>query len=489
MKKFFIALILTFISQNVFSQELYSMRRCLMLPISDSVGGALGTKVYDYVEHELKSSNWCYYQKNSDLLGIFSRYRDNLPVHLKNPEVLKVISGKMKVGSIIRVTMISELNGLEIGLEVLGENGTSIYFSEKAIIPKQDLVNAGQTIINWLRVYSKTIPYDGKISGILGDQVTIDIGKGYPIKMGQTYIVKRKTGEKKHPLLNKVVEFESTIMAEGKIFSISDNQALGQIKVYNTGEKLRIGDWIRLEEVKDDLIFKQMRAEDTPEEPGKLGIASVYLVGSLSQGSVADSSTTKRLGGKLLGFDVRGEGWITRNYFVGAQISKTLGAYTVTSGTATESKINVSNTIFKLTGGYRYLPMGFFYGPQVDFYGGIASHTYGWDYSKPDKFGETNFSGILLGLGLNTPINKDYRGLLRTEFIPFPKFDDRDGVYSGAKSSSVLGFEMGARHTRSTNFMLDALIFIQTASAKFGGSVKEVSYKDTGVKIGATFQL
>ena len=65
------------------------------------------------------------------------------------------------------------------------------------------------TIQNWLTVFEKTIPYDGRVIGVLGDQFTIDIGKASKVFVGNEVRVIRPVDKKKHPLLNEVVEWQS----------------------------------------------------------------------------------------------------------------------------------------------------------------------------------------------------------------------------------------------------------------------------------------
>ena len=71
MRKF--PLFLIFLFALVLSSSVQaSMRRCMLLPIRDSVGGALGFKVFTDVERYLKDSQWCYYTSNSEILNILS---------------------------------------------------------------------------------------------------------------------------------------------------------------------------------------------------------------------------------------------------------------------------------------------------------------------------------------------------------------------------------------------------------------------------------
>jgi hypothetical protein len=485
--KYILLLIFVFPLQ-VFAQA--SMRRCTLLPITDSVGGAIAFKVFEEVEESLKKSNWCTYVSNSGLINVFSRYRENLASYLKQKEVLKTVAEKLQVGSLIRVALVNEIKGVEIQMEVHGDDGEDIYFSEKTLISTDEIESIAQTVNNWLDTYSKTIPYDAKINGILGDQVTMDVGKGYPIQVTQGFIVKRPVSKKKHPLLKKIVDWETEVLAEGKVFNISDNQALGMVKVYTTNKKLVAGDWIRLEPMKQDAFTDPNLEEKKEEEPGTLGIVSVALFGASSSVDTATPTGSKRMNGKMFGFDFRGEGWITRQYFAALEIARSVGKLSEVSGNPEKSSTNAQFGVFKLTGGYKYLPIGFFYGPQIDIYGGYANYSFDLDYSAADGFGKGTISGILLGVAANIPINREYRFMVQADFLPFPSFEDSDDIFGASSSASALDLEIGLKYQYTPRMTLDGSIETLAAKAKFDGDFKEISYHDNiKLKFGASFNF
>jgi hypothetical protein len=472
---------------NIYAQS--SMRRCTLLPVTDSVGGAIGFKVFEEVEVSLKRSNWCTYVSNSGLVGVFSKYRENLPQYLKEKEVLKTVADKLQVGSLLRISIINEINGVDLQLEIYGEDGEDVFFSEKTSLKTDDVEIISQTVKNWLDVYSKTIPYDAKINGILGDQITLDVGKGYPIKVGQTFIVKRPIKKKKHPLLKKIVDWDMTVLAEGKVFNISDNQALGMVKVYKSDKKLEAGDWVRLEPLKEeDLIETKI---DEPETaPGNLGILSIGLTGSNSSVDTSTPTGQKRMSGHLFGFDFRGEAWITREYFVALQVARSIGKLTENSGNPSKSSINSNFGISKATAGYKYLPIGFFYGPQIDVYGGYGSYLFDLDYSAADGFGKGTISGLLLGVATNVPINREYKFSARADFIPFPQFSDEDNIFGNSTSVSVLDLEIGLKYQYTSLMTIDGSIQTLSGKAKFDSGFKEISYHDNiKLKVGASFNF
>jgi hypothetical protein len=464
------------------------MRRCTLLPITDGVGGAIGYKVFEEVESDLKKSNWCTYVSNSGLINVFSRYRENLPQYLKTKEVLTTVAEKLKVGSLILVSLKNELDGVEVALNIYGENGEDLLFSEKAALNSDKIEDIAQTIANWLDTYSRTIPYDAKINGILGDQITLDVGKGYPIQEGQTFLVKRLVAKKKHPLLKKIVDWDTEVLAEGKVFNISDNQALGQIKVYKADKKLTTGDWVRLEPYRPTKIEEPLE-DKASEAPGTLGILSVALFGSSSSVDTSTPTGSNRMSGNLFGIDFRVEGWITRQYFAALEVMRGIGSLKESSGNPEKSKVNTNNGVFKLTGGYKYLPIGFFYGPQIDIYAGYANHSFDLDYSENDGFGKNSISGIAFGTNANIPINREYRFFAQAEFIPFPTFNEDDNIYGSAKSASAMELEIGLKYQYTPRMTLDASVETISRKAKFSGDFKEVSYKDNLLKLGASFNF
>lgn len=487
MKSFLIILSLL-VSFSGFTQS--SMRRCTLLPVTDSVGGAIGFKVFEHVENELKNSNWCSYISNSNLINVFSRYRENLPQYLKSKEVLTTVSEKLKVGSLILVTLKNEINGIDAEIQIFAENGEDLYFSEKASLKTDEIEIVSQTINNWLEVYAKTIPYDAKINGVLGDQITLDVGKGYPINIGQKFLIKRPIQTKKHPLLKKIVDWDTQVLAEGKIFNISDNQALGIIRAYKSDKKVISGDWVRLEEFKEeDKEVKTDEENKANESPGTLGVLSLALFGSSSSVDAKTPTDSNRMSGNIFGVDLRLEGWITREYFAAIEIERALGSLKETSGNPAKSSVNVNNNTFKITGGYKYLPIGFFYGPQIDIYSGYVKHTFDLDVSEADGFGKNSISGIVLGTAVNIPLNREYRLIAQAEFIPLPTFSEDDSIYGSAQMASSMELEIGLKYQYTTRMTIDGTVETLSNKARFSGSYKEVSYKDNRLKIGLSFNF
>jgi len=206
-----------------------SIRNCMLLPIVDGLDNRAGFKVFEEVESYLKESSWCSYKSNSELINVLGQYAKNLDSHLNNKDVLKVISDKTHAGSMIRVNLQMQVGITDVKVEIIGENGEDRYFKEQTQLHSSDISVIAQTVKNWLDVYEKTIPYEGRVKGILGDQFTIDIGRKSHVYNGSEITIVRAVSKKQHPLLKEVVDYETEKIAEAKIFDVSDNQAQAKI--------------------------------------------------------------------------------------------------------------------------------------------------------------------------------------------------------------------------------------------------------------------
>lgn len=486
MKNLILITVLAFLSTTAFANT-YSMRRCSLLPITDDLNGSIGFGVFEKVEEYLKNSHWCAYQSNSSLIDIFKKYNRNLDNYLKDPQVLRTVAEKLQVGSLIRVGLTHEVDQVKLNLKVYGENGTDIFLQKEEIIREREVDLAYQTVKIWLDEYSNFIPYDGKVLGVLGDQITMDIGKGYDIEIGQEFTVKRLIDKQKHKLLKTVVAWETDTIASGRITNISQNQAFGILKVYSKQLRIEPGDWILLGSKSEETVKEVPDFKDDSYSYGQLGFVDVFM--SLASGTASSDTATgnKQAGGILYGFGVSGEAWITREYFVTGEFSKQLGNFSEKSGDLDQSSVSVSNTRLKIAGGYKYLPLGFFYGPQVNVYAGFARYTYGLEKSAVDGMGEHTIGGVMLGVSGDIPLESRIRLFAKGEIIPFSSFEDSDDVYSSVDSVSSLFFEIGGSYLYNRDISLKASLEIVNNSAKFNNEPSEINNTQTAVKLGGSF--
>lgn len=479
---------LFFLTLNVFAAQ--SMRRCMLLPINDTIGGSVGFQVFENLERYLKDSDWCYYESNSEILNILSGYRNSLDEALANEDVLRILSEKAQSGSLIKVKVNFVAKGSEVSVSVIGANGRDVYFMEKTSVDSKDPVLLAQTVKNWLEVYEKNIPYDGIVTGVLGNQFTTDIGRLYGLFQNAEIEIRRIKRKRKHPLLKEVVDWETVKIGEGKIFHTADTQSQGKINAYDSKKRVRMNDWVIIKEksIADNNKMFEVKKDDDFSF-GKLGNAGVYF--NIGSGSVtySEGSTTNKMSGLLLGVNLKAELWATRKYWGGLEIGRKFGSYSKDEGDLQSDSNSISFGHYKIKAGYKYLPLGFFYGPQIDGYLGYASYSYGLDNQTNDGIGEVEFSGLFLGARGSIPLMKLYRLYLSLDFMLGPSYQEEVTINGSDDSSSNFNLEFGGSYQYSPNMLIETSVTHTNSKAKFKGPERTLKLKDTSLKIGTSFNF
>lgn len=482
--------IITFAFFLIFPMSIYaseSMRHCMLLPVTDGVDNKIGFKVFEEIENYIKEGSWCTYKSNSELINILGQYSKNLESHLMNKDVLKVIADKTGAGSLIRVSLQMQAGTTEVKVEILGENGEDKYFKEQTQLRGNDSSLIAQTVKNWLDIYEKTIPYEGRIKGILGDQFTIDIGKKSHIYNGNEIVIERPTIKRQHPLLKEIVDFQTEKIAEAKVFDVSDTQAQAKVTSYEGQKKLRLEDWVKVRVNEQRKAIEQVASpEKEKEQFGKLGTLGIFL--NVGNGSVTQTGASeKSMAGMLVGADLEAELWATRNVWAGLDFGKKFGKYSKDQGTFFQDSNSTNNSVTRLKIGYKYLPMGFFYGPQVDAYLGYASYDYGLSTNTTDGYTDFTFSGLLVGVRGSVPLVESTRIYALFDFLLTSSYQEKVRIFGSDDSSSNYHIEFGGQYQFEPNITFSGGLSFLSNKASFTGATKEEQFKDVSAKIGTIF--
>lgn len=484
-------LILISLSVSVYASA--TMRRCMILPVRDSVGGAIGFEVFARVEKYLKASTWCYYEHNSEIINILSNYKNTLDQALENPSVLKLVSDKTKAGSLIKINLESLPKGIKVHIKVFGSNGKDIYFNQSTELNNSEIDLISQTISNWLDVYEKNIPYDARVLGVLGQQFTIDMGKFAGIYNDYEIKIVRPVKKQRHPLLKEIVDWRTMPIATAKIFHVGKSQSQARIVRYERETLVQQDDWVIVTKTNANNTITKMNYDKLGEDDdfsfGKLGEVALHLSLGSGANTISGGSELKKIGGFTAGIGFNGEVWATRNYWTGMEIEKQFGSYSTKEGTFQNDSNSLSYSEFKMKVGYKYLPLGFFYGPQVDGYIGYGKYSYGFDTQESDEVSAVSFKGILFGVRGSMPLIKNVRIHLLLDFLFNSKYEEDVEIFGEADSTSNFNLEFGGNYKYSPNMYFDGGINFVNNKAKFESPQRTVSLKNTNFKFGAKFNF
>lgn len=462
------------------------MHRCLILPIIDGIGSNLPTDVHNDLEDYLKNSNWCYYQSNSQIMDLVSPYKGDMLAHLNNAALLSSIAKKMRAGALLRIKLDHAPNGIEIDFAIIGANGEDIYFSQKGIVDASVASLVTAKIVSFLEIYASTIPYDAQIVGVVGNQIQLDSGKAFNISVGDALFVLRPLKKKKHPLLNEVVEWERVEIAKGEIFNTTQDQSMGIIKQTTKGFTISKGDWVKIfQQEKPKILFGEESLEEYKKKDfSRLGEIQLNLIGAMGESSTFMAGQRRIIGGMQLGINSKLNLWATRNYFAGVELEKGLSSYKKIQGPLNQESLTLTKNVFKFKAGYKYLPLGYFYGPQVEGYTGYAKINYGLDTSVEDGFADVNFNGVLLGVNGSAPLYEKFRINVCLEFLAFPHYFEEQVVLGDAQSVSSYQVTLGGLYEWNERTNLLATIILESHKALFNGSTTQLNHKANVFSLG-----
>jgi len=347
---------------------------------------------------------------------------------------------------------------------------------------------------NWLNLFSKEIPYDGKVIGILGDQFTIDMGNEIGLIEGSLVKIIRPTTKRKHPLLKKVVDWETKEIASAKIFLSSDLSSQGKVYDYEPKQKLKVGDWVILDKKKDHSKTRidndlNIKIKNNDFNFGRLGQFGILLSFGTGSGISNESSQNlKKIGGALLGIDSNLELWFTRNFWFELNYGKSFGSFEKEEGNFTAVTSSSSFSQLKIKLGFKYLPLGFYYGPQIDGYLGFANYGFSVDHLPSVGLTPVSVSGFLMGLRGNMPIVDNLRGFIAFDFLVGSSFTEETTLNGNVKSSSHFHLSIGGDYNFAKNIKLIAAFSMDTSNGTYSETTN-AKFKQSALKFGVSFNF
>ena len=440
------------------------MRRCLLLPIHYETNETLSFKVFEELENYLKISSWCYYQSNAAILEIMSPQKTNLNQYLKKENVLKIIAQKTNSGSLIRIELNPTNTGVELSMDVIGVNGSDIYLRKKTIFGRSNYYVIAQMAKNWLEEFQQTIPYDGLIISVLGDQFTIDIGSDSELFAESEVSISRPGKKKRHPLLKKIVALDSIPIGEGKIFQVTKSQGQGKIIAYKTlNKKLKNGDWIKIKEhQKREFLKIDKYKRKNNYTFGKIGEWEISF--PLSTASQKKANQEHQTTG--FGVEFTGELWITRKYWTSFTYGQKFGIL---------NNQGLNNSRLRFKAGYRYLPLNFFHGPQINAFLGHGLYRYNLQTNH-----SISVQGFLLGIGCHLPLKKMFA--LNAEFGIIPS-----DSYSENHSGSNYHIKTGLSYWYNSRMKFLASYDFVNSDISLNNSANQINIKESRLKMGLSF--
>ena len=416
-------------------------------------------------------------------------YRDLI----HDEKVLAQLTRSTRVESLIRTKITKEgpiykfvIEWLHAAqLEILAEN--TFQLDEKDTSDQKNILNAERLqakIQDGLEQTIKKLPFLGHISGRDEGAVTVNIGKGFPLKKGDILIVGSVEEVKTHPILKTLVDWKFSQVGKVEIEQADERLSFGRVIEEEPGRIIsRFQKIIQVipatqkiivqnDAKKSDVIVEEQL--ENPEVP-RLGWASGSVwIGSSSRDYSINPGFAKTGGGLLLGAEGQGQLWLTHLWFLEAGFGYGFNSYSQTNADgsgASNLDQSASFSRIKAAGGYTYYIASDFWGPKAQAKIGYHSHSFDIPVSTAEKTGPLSFKSIFLGISGDLPIRNRFGALLALDF-GFLSFIDAEEYISAADNSKTdVTFALGAYYRWTPKITIKAGLEIISNSVDFAGGI------------------
>ncbi|MEC8623485.1 MAG: hypothetical protein VXY34_01595, partial [Bdellovibrionota bacterium] len=137
---------------------------------------------------------------------------------------------------------------------------------------------------------------------------------------------------------------------------------------------------------------------------------------------------------------------------------------------------------------YKYLPLGFYYGPQIDGYLGFGNYNYSIDHLPTVGLTPVTSSGFLMGLRGNMPIIEDLRGFIAFDFLLGSSFTEETSLNGKVKSSSHFHLSIGGDYKFAKNIKLLAAFSMDSSNGTYSETTN-AKFKQSALKFGVNFSF
>ncbi len=450
-----------FVNHLLAANELH---RCYLLPVSDSIQGTLGDSLFIKTEELLKLHRWCEYQPDPKLHALLKKYNFKLEEALSSSEVLKLVANKTQAGTVIRIGANYIQQKLRLTIDLLDAQGRDYLYRRTIDLENDSIEQMMEHIAESLQEYAHDIPYSSIVKERVENDLILKVIDQTLYRPGDILIIEAPIAPKKHPLLNKVVEWQTDKIGEAEVRGVYPSFISARLSPL-ANKKASIGQWGKL------LHSAPLQAK-IPEKTFVRSEANLLELTGAAQflspyaSSNLDNENEKIQGKIFVGGEAKAHLRLTKSIWSELAINTHFGL------TGATSSCQANAATLKL--GYRYHPMskvsGNFLAPFMAYQ--VASFDY--NSQDTDNFESTDFSSYQLGVLAHYQFNERYTLVGEMAFSMSSKPKTQGSQFSGDQSSSTGNMEIAMRYALENPYELTGGIAYQKYTARF--SQDELSF-------------
>lgn len=453
------------------------LHRCFLLPVSDNIQGTIGEELFNRTEKMLNENKWCDYHQDPKLQTLLYKYRRNLDEALTAQEVLRLVAQKTQVGSVIRLKAEYQQQKMHLMIDIMDADGREFLYRKNEELADDSIDRMMEIIGESLQEYAHDLPYRAVVVEMVGNDLILKTIGTEPFQLGNIIRIENPIRPIKHPLLKKVVEWETDKIGEAEVLSLRPPFFRAKL-IPQKNMKAAIGQWASL--VRPGVPPKNPNAPAeyvrTQTKVYELS-ATANLLSPLASNNYQGNKEEVK-GTIFAGVEGRGYLRITPDFWSELVLNYHLG---LTGGFSSSSQDGVQVKL-----GYRFTPIA--HRPLIHISPYIAYDYQSFDYnsSGSTNFVSTQFTNYLFGLIGNYPIGDRYTLIGEMNFALSSDVTASDNKYQGDKKSTVGKVEIGLRYDYQAPYDLLFKIGHQKYTANIGDD--ELSYGDLRLSFGLIYK-
>ncbi len=444
----------------------------------DNVGGMYKQASEEKLRKLIMADHMWSFAENKDFLNNYrndelfedpDKAKDYL-AKTKADGFLLVSTVKGNQGLAVELTLFSVLQGLPV-VQVFHQDLKTFEFSEF------------EKIIESLYAKIKgSLPYSGLVRSRRGNTLTINLGIGNKIKVGDQVTFIQILQVKRHPKLNFIVSVEKEIIGQGTVKKPDDTMSFVDITyekepgVIQKNAKIQ-----RLANINytDQNVQAAQKIDPSKEEEwlpppipqfgcvyAGFGFTNYKMNSILLDGTSIDSGNSF-----APSFNLGAELWVTKSFIMQFNYKQVFfaGKNSYTGSTPDNINFNFSQTDIAV--GFRQQIGDNFWGPHVKATLGLYDSNHQVSDTQPPAFTSIKASGMALGLGGYFPVSKDNDLAIGvdTKFVLSPTLSESP-VHSGSADTSVTDFSFYGVFQWTTNMQFKGIIQTNSIQANFSGT-------------------
>lgn len=468
--------------------EALTLRRVAVLPASDNVDGIYARPIEAQLTDLVKASHrWDY--SDAALSGPMPSVSD---LEEKPDLALKTFS-KLDTDAVLIAVASRGVSGMSVRLDLfLKKDGKLIAQESFKDDPRTEIPQLKEQIrLLYTRLVGK-LPYQGLILSRQGNRVTINLGKSDGLRKDQIVSAIQIISVQRHPKFNFLISTDKEILGQIKILKVDETLSFGAI--VNERERGAIARFAKIAALKSveygdtsfdtegdvksrpdsNVAFGEKPTEWVPSRPPAFGQVGFRLgFGSYDYNlSGISNDCCEAKSSFYPSITIDGELWINPNWIARAQITQGVLSTSNPRSGSSPSDLNHSYGRYQLEIGYNFLLRDDFFGPKIQIDAGLAQATMKIDDSNPRGLTSTSFSGLLLGLMGEFPVDDAKLWTIGGKFnlFLFPKLSESPVTSGGDPKATINDFSIFAQRKLSENLRAVGSLDFSLYSASYSGA-------------------